>query len=247
MPRGLSVRLGGMDREDLQATVAQVGVLADELRHQMYTFIRNAGRPISRDEAAAQVGISRKLAAFHLDKLVDKGLLKARYARLGGRSGPGAGRTSKLYEPSDVQIEISIPPRRYDLIGAILIKAVEHDWQGESSQDTARQVARGFGVELGEQFRRENRLRPPGPERTLWIAERILARYGFEPYRDSQGWVALRNCPFRDLARAAPNLVCGLNQALIDGLLRGLGNHSVQATLGPKPGQCCVTLRHANR
>jgi predicted ArsR family transcriptional regulator len=231
-----------VDREDLQATAAQVGALADELRYQMYGFIRNAGRPISRDEAAAQVGISRKLAAFHLDKLVDKGLLNVRYARLGNRSGPGAGRPSKLYEPSDVQIEVSIPPRRYDLVGAILVKAVENGCQDESCQDTVFRVAHGFGVELGEQFRRENRLRSPGPERTLWIAERILACYGFEPYRHDHGQVALRNCPFRDLARTAPDLICGLNQALIDGLLRGLGNHNVQATLEPKPEQCCVTL-----
>nr|WP_221464375.1 hypothetical protein [Actinophytocola algeriensis] len=31
----------------------------------MYTFIRTASRPVTRDEAAAAVGISRKLAAFH--------------------------------------------------------------------------------------------------------------------------------------------------------------------------------------
>jgi predicted ArsR family transcriptional regulator len=231
-----------VDRQDLRATAAQVGALADELRHRMYWFIRNAGRPISRDEAAARVGISRKLAAFHLDKLVDKGLLKVRYARLGGRSGPGAGRSSKLYEPSDVEIEVSIPPRRYDVIGEILVKAVEHDCQDESSRDTVFRVARGFGVELGEQFRRESRLRSPGPERTLSIAARILTRYGFEPYSDSDGRVALRNCPFRDLARIAPDLVCGLNQAFLDGLLRGLGNQSVQALLEPKASQCCVTL-----
>ncbi|MGH8887131.1 MAG: helix-turn-helix transcriptional regulator [Egibacteraceae bacterium] len=228
---------------DLESAAIRVGVLSDELRRRMYEFIRTTGRPVSRDEAAAQVGISHKLAAFHLDKLVDHGLLKAHYARLPGRSGPGAGRSSKLYEPSDVEIEVSIPPRRYDVVGRILVEAVESGRQDESPRDTVRRVARRFGVELGEQFRRERRLRPPGPERALAIAERILARHGFEPYRDDQGQVALRNCPFRDLARTAPDLVCGLNQALLDGLLRGLGNQSVEALLEPKPGQCCVSLR----
>ena len=33
---------------------------------------------MSREEAAAHVGISRKLAAFHLDRLVEAGLLVAR-------------------------------------------------------------------------------------------------------------------------------------------------------------------------
>ena len=38
-----------------------------------------------------------------------------RFQRLTGRSGPGAGRTAKLYRRSDTEIGVSLPERRYDL------------------------------------------------------------------------------------------------------------------------------------
>jgi predicted ArsR family transcriptional regulator len=55
--------------------------------------------------------------------------------------------------------------------------------------------------------------------------------------------VRLRNCPFHTLARRAPEIVCAINQALLDGLLRGLGDQRVQAVLAPRPDACCVELR----
>jgi predicted ArsR family transcriptional regulator len=106
--------------ESFEHDLEAVGTLADDLRRRMYLFIRDRGRPVSRDEAAEAVGISRKLAAFHLDKLIEKGLLKAHYTRLSGRSGPGAGRPSKVYEPAEVEVAVSIPSRSYDFAGRIL-------------------------------------------------------------------------------------------------------------------------------
>jgi predicted ArsR family transcriptional regulator len=184
-----------MDR-GLADAATSLGALAEKLRRCLYLFIRRHGRPVGRDEAAAAVGMSRKLAPFHLDKLVDKGLLKAHYARLPGRSGPGAGRSSKLYEPLEAQIAVTIPARRYDLVGQILVDAMERAAPEESPRDAARRVAWATSFELGQQFRSERRLRPPGPERTLAIAEELLSRYGFEPYREERGRLALRNCPF---------------------------------------------------
>ena len=208
----------------------------------MYLFIRHQGAPVSRDEAAEHVGISRKLAAFHLDKLVERGLLTAHYARLPGRSGPGAGRSSKLYEPSDLEVDISLPERRYDIVGEIMIAALSEE-TGEPPREAAKRIAFEKGQLIGDEIRGRLRLRPPGSERALSIAEETLSEYGFEPYREGAETVSLRNCPFHDLAQQAPELVCGLNREFIDGLLRGLGNDSVEAALLPTPGQCCVKLR----
>src|SRR4029078_11433197 len=79
--------LGRMKRD-----VSALAALDDDLRRQMYLEIRQRRRPVSREEVAEAVGVSRKLAAFHLDKLVDRGLLVATYARPPGRGGRGAGR-----------------------------------------------------------------------------------------------------------------------------------------------------------
>jgi predicted ArsR family transcriptional regulator len=233
----------GSMNEGLQASASRLGALDDDLRLRLYLFIRGEARPVSREEAALEVGISRKLAAFHLDKLVDRGLLKAHYARPPGRSGPGAGRSSKLYEPSEVEIDVSIPGRRYDLVGNILIDALEGLSADESPAEAARRAAADAGRVLGERVRRESGLRPPGAERALSVAESVLRDHGYEPYRDANGRVALRNCPFHLLSQKAPELICGLNRSFVDGMLRGLGNENVEALLDPVPGQCCVRLQ----
>lgn len=228
--------------ESFEHALETAGILADDLRRSMYLFIREMGRPVSRDEAAKSVGISRKLAAFHLDKLVEKGLLKAHYARLSERRGPGAGRPSKVYEPTEMEMSVSIPSRSYDFVGRILVEAMQRPG---ASRDAVRKTAYQEGVELGRTIRRERRLRSPGDKKTLEIAQDVLYDRGYEPYRDDQDGLRLRNCPFHHLAQQSVEIVCGLNQAFIDGLLKGLGNESVTAVLDPQPGQCCVRLQRS--
>lgn len=236
-----------MDDRDVSKTIAPVAALEDELPRRIYRLIRRRRRPLSREEVAAEVGISRRLAAFHLEKLLERGLLKAHYARPPGRSGPGAGRSAKMYQPSDLEIQVSIPGRHYDLAGRLLVNALRSQSPGEAPGDAARRVAREKGHELGDELRRERGLRPPGPERTLAVAEEVLEDFGFEPYRDEPGVIALKNCPFHTLAKEAPELMCNMNQSFIDGFLRGLGNETVQAVLACRPGDCCVTLRSPTR
>lgn len=230
-------------KRGLEQGTGAIAALQEEVRRRLYLFVRAQGRAVSREEAATAVRISRKLAAFHLDKLVDRGLLTFHYARPAGRSGRGAGRTSKLYEPSDLEVEVSIPERRYDLVGGLLVKAIEEESLSERAREAARRVARREGLELGESIRREKHLRPPGPERTLAVAEEVLARHGYEPARDHPGEITLRNCPFQTLATDAPGLICDMNRDFIEGFVRGLGNDRVEAALERGPGRCCVKLR----
>lgn len=230
-------------REVRENGVRKVAALDEPRRRQVFDFVRRARRPVSRDDVAAELGISRKLAAFHLDKLLEHGLVKAHYARPPGRSGPGAGRSAKYYEPSEVQIEVSIPRRRYNLAGELLLEAIRSEQPDEHARTAALRVARERGHTLGETIRRERRLRPLGAERALAVARDVLEEQGFEPYSEHTGVLALRNCPFHALARQAPELMCHINQAFIAGLLRGLGNKTVEAVLACNPGDCCVTLR----
>lgn len=222
---------------------APLATLEEETRRRIYLLVRARRAGVSRDEVATALGISRKLAAFHLEKLLAAGLLTARYARPPGRSGRGAGRTAKFYSLSDVEIEISLPERRYDLAGTLLVDAIQSEAPGESARDATLRVARERGVAMGSEVRNERRLRRPGPERTLAAAENVLGRHGFEPYREEPSVVALRNCPFHSLAKRAPELVCEMNRSFLEGVIRGMGNQSVEAVLSCKPGDCCVTLR----
>jgi predicted ArsR family transcriptional regulator len=220
-----------------------VAALDDELRRGMYAFARRTGRPVTRDEAAAAVGISRKLAAFHLDKLVAAGLLRARYEPVGGLR--KVGRTPKVYEPTDTDIRVAIPERQHDLLAGILVDAVVTEGAGESAQDAAIRAAGRHGTELGAAERQRVRPGRLGAERALTLAEDVLTRYGFEPTRPEPTCVRLRNCPFHPLAAKAPDLVCGINHAFLAGFLAGLRATTVRALLEPRAGECCVELRPA--
>jgi predicted ArsR family transcriptional regulator len=230
---------GGGDGGDVPA-IRAVAALNDDLRRGMYAYCRRVGRPVSRDEAAAQVGISRKLAAFHLDKLVDAGLLRAHYAPVDGTR--RVGRAPKVYEPTNTPVRVAIPERRHDLLADLLLDAVLAHRAGEPASESALRVARDRGRRLGARERDDARPGRLGAERALTIAGAVLAGHGFEPRRDDPTTVRLRNCPFHPLAARAPELVCGITHAFLDGFLTGLGAPATQAQLIPTPGECCVRL-----
>ena len=226
--------------------MAAIALLADELRQRLYRFIAAQPSPVTRDQAAAAVGISRKLAAFHLDKLVSAGLLEAAAPDPASRR-PGPGRVPKAYRPAAAEVAISIPQRRYDLLGEVLAQAIAADGPASTVRHTAQQLARDRGQTLGEQVRATRRLGRLGPERALTIIGELLAACGYAPARTATPLqLALRNCPFQQLARRAPELVCGLNQDFVAGLLAGLRTHGLDAVLQPDaaadPRRCCVLL-----
>jgi predicted ArsR family transcriptional regulator len=223
--------------------IKAIAALDDDLRWGMYEFIRAARRPVTRDEAAAAVGISRKLAAFHLDKLVDAGALRAHYQPVGGIR--RVGRVPKVYEPSGTDIRVSIPPRRHDILAGILLDAVVSEARGENARDAVQRVARDRGERIGAAERQQTRPGRLGAERALTLATKVLTEHGFEPARESPTCLRLRNCPFHPLTARVPELVCGLNLAFLAGMVDGLQASTVEAVLEPRAGECCVELRAA--
>jgi predicted ArsR family transcriptional regulator len=225
----------------LEQDADRVGALGDDLRRALYLYVRAEGRPVTREEAAAAVGISRKLAAFHLDKLVERGLLAHAGAPTAGR----VGRPAKRYEPSRLEIEVSIPERRYDVLGSIFLEAITTQAPDESGVDAANRAAGAAGRRLGEEERDRQGLGRPGSERALSASIDALDRVGFEPYRDDEGCVRLRSCPFHALAERDRDVVCGMNHRFVEGVVRGLGNRSVAVVPEPVEGRCCVKLEPA--
>lgn len=223
------------------SSIRAVAALDDDLRRGMYGFIRKARRPVTREEAAAAVGISRKLAAFHLDKLVETGLLRVGCPSVD--SVRKVGRAPKVYEPAEADIRVSIPPRQHDVLAEILLEAVVTESGDETASQAATRVAGERGRDLGVAEREDTRPGRLGTERALTLSEAVLARHGFEPSRETATTLRLRNCPFHPLTAKAPELVCGINQAFIAGFLAGLEAGTVSAVLAPSPGACCVTLR----
>jgi predicted ArsR family transcriptional regulator len=203
--------------------------------------------PVSRDEAASAAGIGRALAVYHLDKLVESGLLTASYQRPPGRSGPGAGRPAKMYARSDREFAVTVPPREYELAARLLVQAVEAD-PSDRSRTALAEAARRLGTELGGAFRPSPADRDAGgrdaaaPEAGERDVKGVLTQQGYEPCCGADGVIRLRNCPFHQLAEQHRELVCGMNLALVEGLVEGLGADGWHPALDPRPGQCCVAI-----
>jgi predicted ArsR family transcriptional regulator len=221
----------------LPEQAAGIGALVDPGRRALYQYVVAQPDPVSREQAAGALGMPVHSAKFHLDKLAEQGLLDVEFRRLTGRTGPGAGRPSKLYRRSARQFSISLPERRYDLAGDVLAEAID--------------VSLREGVPLGEAVsgaaaRRGRRIAgsrdKDDTSSRLTRAVDVLALYGYEP-RDEDQEIRLANCPFHRLAEEHTTLVCGMNLALIGGVLDELGVQGATPELSPQAGYCCVRIR----
>jgi predicted ArsR family transcriptional regulator len=206
--------------------------LVDGSRRALYDFVRRQDHAVGREEAADATGMSRGLAAFHLDKLVDAGLLTARYEAPPGQP-RGRGRAPKVYQAAGDGLAITIPQRRYELIAEILADAVADD--PTHAYDAAMRLAHRRGHDIG------TRMRPTG----VGVTD-VLAELGFEPHIAADT-VVLHNCPFHALAGRQTALVCGLNHRFVTGLVDGFDATTTNARLAPRPGACCVELTTRSR
>jgi len=230
-----------MKPERLQDQLSSLAGLEDPLRRRLYFFVAEQPEEVGRDQAARARKISRSLAAFHLDKLVEAGLLETSFKRLSNRRGPGAGRPSKLYRRSPRQIDVSLPERRYELAGQLMTSALDAANAGKAREDL-RQRAHAYGERLGAEAVAAAKT-DAGPEHALTQMAETLREAGFEPRLDEHGGLELLNCPFDAFARTSRDVVCGMNLALIEGVLAGLKARGWTAVLEPAPGRCCVVVR----
>jgi predicted ArsR family transcriptional regulator len=201
-----------------------IALLNEPVRRAVYEYTAAQAEPVGRDAVAGAVGIGRTLAAFHLDKLAAAGLLEVSFARRSG--GPGAGRPAKLYRRTLTEYAVSVPPRDYRALAAILAEAAEI-----AGVDAAvHEAARRHGAALAT----------PGADLPA-----LLERLGYEPVVGDAD-IRLRNCPFGAVAHEFPPLVCGLNLALIRGALEAAGLPVEAARLDPRPEGCCVAISKNN-
>lgn len=214
---------------------ASIGTLADDTRRALYEYVVAQSDAVGREEAADAVDVAPHMARFHLDKLVEAGLLETEFRRLSGRSGPGAGRPSKLYRRAGGEITVSLPERRYDLVGHLLALAIERAGQGVELDAALQQVAHAEGLRTGAETVADG-------EDELARASDALAAHGFEPRAEDDALI-LANCPFDSLAREHTAVVCSANHAFVGGLLEGLDCPHLSAHAEPHEGRCCVAVR----
>lgn len=204
-----------------------LSALGEPTRRRAYEAVRQARRPMSRADVAESLGIGIRLAAFHLDKLVDEGLLTAHYARQEGRKGgPGSGRPPKWYAASPHGFDISVPPRRHDIAAKILLHSISGPEAG--GQERVLNEARRCGRSLAEHSAHKE-------------LEPLLADLGYEPRPVPGHCVDLLNCPFHELADEDRGTVCAMNLALLQGVTEVLSGPQIPVP-DQRPGFCCVRM-----
>jgi len=230
-----------MADEGFEVHVVRVAALAEPQRRAIYQFVVGRDGPVSKDDAAAALGVARSVAAFHLDRLVADGLLSTEFRRLSGRRGPGAGRPAKLYRRAAREVAVSLPPRHYGFVADLLATAVEASaGDGTPVADALRDAARHRGADLGAAVRGRAGDRPSrGALAATALA--LLEEQGYEP-RMEDGQVVLVNCPFHALADRHRELVCGMNHDLLAAVSDAVGDDVLEAHLVPTEGRCCVRL-----
>lgn len=216
-----------------ESQLKAIATLEDGVRRRLFEYVREASSAVGREEAAEATGISRSLAAYHLDKLAELGLLSFTYERPAGRGGPGAGRPAKMYRPGEGEVAVTVPARDYELPAHLLALAVE----GQMGREGLGQVAESAGREAGEQALLS---RHPAGRREA-VLDLLRAR-GYEPLVDEDGVIRLRNCPFHRLAHVHRELICGMNHAFLRGFLEGVGAEGLDPRLEPDASRCCVAI-----
>jgi predicted ArsR family transcriptional regulator len=229
---------------NLPDPVRAIATLDEPKRRQLYEYVVSRHDGVGRDEAAAATGMSRELASFHLDRLVDAGLLTAEFRRINGRRGPGAGRPAKLYRRSRADVVASFPTRRYERAAMMFAQALER-LGGRSSGGTTEalaNIARATGQAAGVEARHRAGSRP-GRRRLRTALLELLTGAGYEPeVVPGADRICLRNCPYDALVAGHRDLTCGMNMAWAEGLVDGLSDVGLTARLAPTDGYCCVVL-----
>ncbi len=217
-----------------------VGALAEPTRRALYEHVVAQHDWVSRDEAAAALDLRKGITAHHLDRLEADGLLVSDHQRRNGRTGPGAGRPSKVYRRADDGFAVSLPPRRYDLAGRVLSAAADRArLEGVAIDEAIDEAARAEGVRLGAGARRRVGDVPDRAERrqALFAA---LRDDGFEPETGDDGVTVLHNCPFHELSSTHTELICGMNHTMLCAAVDHCGDTGLEARLEPHSATCCV-------
>ena len=133
--------------------IEAVAALAEPTRRALYDHVAPAPRAVGRDDAAAASGISRELAAFHLDRLVDAGLLADRIppAQRADRSWRRTPR--QALSPRRTRLRGLAPARHYERAADLMATALQRLPDGVGDRD-GRRTARERGASIGTRARR---------------------------------------------------------------------------------------------
>ncbi|MGX1160341.1 putative ArsR family transcriptional regulator [Arthrobacter sp. SLBN-100] len=208
--------------------MAALASLGDEKRRQLFELVVSSPGAVGRDDVAQRAGIPRSTVSFHLDRLVQDGLLAVEFHKPPGKTGPGSGRPAKMYRPVAGEIGASVPDRNYDLAGELMAAAIEKSTAaGEPIDETLPAESWRLGRAMAE---------------GAATIEDFLLQTGYRPEPDGDGGFLLPNCPFHRLSDKHPGVVCTMNGAFLQGAAARLDASGGRVVPADVPGHCCARI-----
>ena len=203
-------------------------------RSRVLAILQDAGGALGVAEVATRMGLHPNTARFHLDGLVEAGLVERSTET---RDEPGRPRALYTARPDAARAG----QRSYRLLAEILTSYIAaHEAKPAKA---ARDAGYTWGRYLAE--------RPPPYRRTDAATAnrqlmRMLGDVGFdpEPAGGRKQQILLHHCPFREAAAENREVVCSVHLGLMQGLLAELDSPLSAERLDPfvEPSLCVAHL-----
>lgn len=215
---------------------ARYRAMADPVRRRLLRLLEDAGGPCDVERLSRAVELHPNTVRGHLEILQQAGLVETQ-----SQSRQSPGRPRLLYMRSEESSEASAGG--YRLLAEMLTTTVKSS--GQNPAEMARAAGREWGEYLSEHL-------PPGqtvpPDEAVDRIGQLLEDIGFEPraHQDDDSTVFdLVDCPFRELARDHPDVICSLHLGLLQGAAEAMGDTAVIEALQPfvAPSLCRAIVR----
>jgi predicted ArsR family transcriptional regulator len=200
--------------------------LADPRRAELVAALEEAVVALDASELARRVGLHANTVRWHLGILEDAGIVGSRPEH---RATPGRPRRVWERTPHEEHDEAD----EHRALARALVSAVAGRPEAASDAEAAgrswgRRVGRRSGAPTGAPVER---------------LARVLEAHGFEPNVEGLE-IAMRRCPFADVARESPAVVCGIHRGLVQGVLEETESPLALRDLQvfPRPGVCVLRL-----
>ncbi len=202
-------------------------VLADGTRFRIYrSIVERPGDAVTVADVAERFGLHPNVARMHLTKLEQAGLLATSL-----RKGASGGRPARLYSLSDKVASLSMPPRRYDLLSDLALKALAETGDLErvaaACRESGAEAARVYVAGHPERGRL-------GRDELVQAIREVGDEVGMLPevsWEHSTLALDVRNCVFKELSSAQPDLVCVMHRAFLEGFIERLAGAGGEAAI----------------
>ncbi|MEL6893886.1 MAG: helix-turn-helix domain-containing protein [Actinomycetota bacterium] len=191
--------------------------LGDNTRYAIYLELARSARPLATADIATSLALHPNTVRPHLERMREAGLLELEVSGRGD-----VGRPQHRYSVAASAPSLGLEPPTIPVLARMVLSMAR---RLEASADDAEAVGRDEGRRRAAPFE-------DAPS-TLEALVTDLDQLGFDPVvTDVDGdpdtaSVAFAHCPFADLAREHPELVCGLHRGMVAGFVDRMGDAHV--------------------